>query len=122
MEGQCGLAGLVGRGFTVEAGSDPIPAGTTIVVTDNGVLNVGLINLSRPELADLTLLGRGRVAVTLSSELGAGQSLAITWAVTVSIAYRADAVLTLPAGFEPGPGSKTSGFFQVPLLAGCFDG
>lgn len=79
------LTGLLGldpatRTFTVTAGSTAVPAGTTFLLSNSGVLNVGLITVTGAldvSALDIVNVGGGVTSITLEQPLAAGQSFVL---------------------------------------------
>lgn len=68
------------RTFTVTAGSTAVPAGTTFLLSNSGVLNVGLITVTGAldvSALDIVNVGGGVTSITLEQPLAAGQSFVL---------------------------------------------
>ncbi|MDR6867255.1 hypothetical protein J2Y69_001856 [Microbacterium resistens] len=116
VEGTCGLLGALGPGFTVKAGTTPIPVGTTILVQTSGVLALNLISLSGQGLAELNLLSNKQIAITLTAPIPAGSQLNIQWLLSVTVLTTTSATLTLPTGYTAGAGTKSLGSLRQTLI------
>mgnify|MGYP001030763765 CR=1 FL=1 len=121
VDGSCGLGnlGLLGPGFTVTAGTSPIPQGTQIIIDSASVISADLIGLGANEsLADVTILN-GNAIVTLSSELPATETLEIKWLLSVTLdlgTVGTTATLNLPSGYTAGSGTKSTGTLSQTLV------
>lgn len=105
--GSCGTLGVVGPGFTLQAGPTvPLPAGTTITVTGSGVSNIGVFSVSGGTAAVAVLSGTSR-QITLTAPLPAGATLAVRTTLSISVAFTLNAVATVPAGYTA-TGAKTA--------------
>lgn len=79
------LTGLLGldpatRTFTITAGTTAVPAGTTFLLSNSGVLNVGLITVTGAldiSALDIVNVGGGVTSITLQQPLAAGQSFTL---------------------------------------------
>ncbi|MFB7843208.1 hypothetical protein [Microbacterium sp. NPDC056052] len=116
VDGNCGLLGALGAGFTVTAGSSPIPAGTQITIHSTALVSLNLISLSGQGLAQVSLLGPNDAVITLTSPIPAGGTMTIQWLLSVSVLTNTTATLTLPAGDTAGPGTKSVGTLQQTLI------
>lgn len=126
LRGSCGVLSLIGPGFTLTAGNVAVPAGTTITVTREGVLEAGVLpiiwdgsNAQAPGLATINALGESTYSVTLAEDLPAGQSLHVRYLLAINLLARETAVLTPPAGSTFPAGAKTTGEFNSTLVV-CF--
>lgn len=116
VDGSCGLLGVLGPGFTVKAGSTPIPAGTVITIKSSGLLSVSAISLSGQGLANINLLNSNTVAITLAAPLAAGQTMIINWLLSINLFSEQTATLTLPTGYTLGTGCKPTGTLNTTLI------
>lgn len=114
LRGTCGVLGVLGPGFTLEAGSGAIPAGTTIVVSGSGVADIGVFSVTGGTATVQVLSGTSR-SITLTSEVPAGATIAFRTTLSISVAFGLNAVATLPAGYI-GTGSKTAGNVSSTLI------
>jgi len=79
------LTGVLGldpatRTFTVTAGTTAVPAGTTFLLNNSGLLNVGLITVTGAldvSALDIVNVGGGVTSITLQQPLAAGQSFVL---------------------------------------------
>ena len=76
VDGTCGLLGTLGPGFTVTAGTSPIPVGTQIVLQSTSVVTVNLVSLSGQGLANVELLSSNRIGITLTQAIPAEHPVA----------------------------------------------
>jgi len=116
VDGTCGLLGVLGPGFTVKAGTTPIPVGTSIQIHTTGLAKVDLVSLSGQGLANVTLIGNNDLAVTLTSEIPAQQQMNIQWLLSVTLLTTTTATLTLPTGYVAGQGTKAQGGLSQTLV------
>lgn len=116
VDGTCGLLGTLGPGFTVAAGSAPIPVGTQIVLQSTSVLTVNLVSLSGQGLADVELLSSNRLGITLTQAIPAAGQLNIRWLLSVTVLTTTTATLTLPGGHTAGTGTKPQGGLRQTLI------
>ncbi|WP_424936250.1 MULTISPECIES: hypothetical protein [Bacteria] len=116
VDGSCGLLGALGPGFTVKAGTTPIPVGTTIRIHTTGLAKVDLVSLSGQGLADVTLIGSNDLGVTLTGEIPAQQQMNIAWLLSVTVLTTTTATLTLPTGYTAGQGTKSQGGLSQTLV------
>lgn len=79
------LTGLLGfdpavRSFTVTAGATAVPSGTTLLLDNTGLLNVGLLSITGAldiSALDIVNIGGGVSSITLQQPLPAGQSFTV---------------------------------------------
>ncbi|WEK62319.1 MAG: hypothetical protein P0Y60_06070 [Candidatus Microbacterium colombiense] len=114
LQGTCGILGVLGPGFTLEAGAVPIPAGTTIAVTGSGVANIGVFSVTGGTATVGVLSGTSRL-VTLTAAVPAGATVAFRTTLSISVAFNLSAAATLPAGYT-GTGAKTAGTVSSTLI------
>ncbi|MDF9716509.1 hypothetical protein [Nocardioides sp. ChNu-99] len=115
LRGTCGTLGLLGPGFTLQAGPDaPLPIGTTVIVTGSGVANIGVFSVSGGMASVAVLSGTSRL-ITLTSDLPAGATMAFRTTLSISVAFQLNAVATLPSGYEA-TGAKTTGKVSSTLI------
>jgi hypothetical protein len=115
IRGNCGVLGVLGPGFTLQAGpSTPLPVGTTVTVTGSGIANIGVFSVSGGT-ADVAVLSNTSRQITLTSELPAGATIAFRTTLSISVAFQLNAVATLPTGYT-GSGAKTAGNVSSTLI------
>lgn len=114
LDGSCGAAGLLNVGFVLTAGTEPVPAGTVITATGNGLLGAGVFTLSQ-QLANVALISGGQT-VTLTADLAPGATLSMTTAITVNVAWSVTATAALPTGYTLGSAAKPQGTVQSTLV------
>lgn len=115
LRGSCGTIGLLGPGFTLQAGpTDPLPVGTTVTITGSGIANIGVFSVSGGT-ASVAVLSNTSRQITLTSELPAGATIAFRTTLSISVAFQLNAVATLPAGYS-GSGAKTAGNVSSTLV------
>ncbi len=105
LNGSCGTLGVLGPGFVLQAGpTQPIPAGTTILINGSGVANIGVFSITGGTANVAVLSGTSRL-VTLTSAVPAGATIAIRTTLSISVAFTLNATTTLPTGYT-GTGGK----------------
>ncbi|MDN7122072.1 hypothetical protein INN71_11800 [Nocardioides sp. ChNu-153] len=115
LAGSCGTLGVLGPGFTLQAGpTAPLPAGTSVTVTGSGVTNIGVFSVSGGTASVAVLSGTSRL-ITLTSDLPAGATMAFRTTLSISVAFQLNAVATLPSGYEA-TGAKTTGNVSSTLI------
>ena len=115
LRGTCGTLGLLGPGFTLQAGpTTPLPVGTTVTITGSGVANIGVFSVSGGTATVNVLSGTSR-QITLTAALPAGATIAIRTTLSISVAFQLNAVATLPTGYT-GTGGKTAGNVSSTLI------
>lgn len=114
LNGTCGILGTLGPGFTLTAGSAPIPAGTTISITGSGVANIGVFSVTGGTATVSVLSGTSRL-VTLTADLPAGQTMELRTTLSISVAFTLSGTVTLPTDYV-GTGSKPSGSVNSTLV------
>jgi hypothetical protein len=115
LRGTCGTLGLLGPGFTLQAGpTTPLPVGTTVIITGNGVANIGVFSVTGGT-ATVNVLSNTSRQITLTAALPAGATIAFRTTLSISVAFQLNAVATLPTGYS-GTGAKTSGNVSSTLI------
>lgn len=115
LRGTCGTLGLLGPGFTMQAGPTvPLPVGTTVTITGSGVPNIGVFSVSGGT-ANVAVLSNTSRQITLTSALPAGATIAFRTTLSISVAFQLNAVATLPGGYS-GSGAKTAGNVSSTLI------
>ena len=115
LRGTCGTLGILGPGFTLQAGpTTPLPVGTTVVVTGSGVANIGVFGVSGGS-ADVAFLSGTSRLITLTAAVPAGATITFRTTLSISVAFRLNAVASLPTGYA-GSGAKTAGFVSSTLI------
>lgn len=115
LRGTCGTLGLLGPGFTLQAGpTTPLPVGTTVTITGSGVANIGVFSVSGGTATVNVLSGTSR-QITLTAALPAGATIAFRTTLSISVAFALNAVATLPTGYT-GTGGKTAGNVSSTLI------
>ena len=115
LRGSCGVLGVLGPGFTLQAGpTTPLPVGTTVTVTGSGVANIGSFGATggTPDIAILSGTSR---QITLTADVPAGATIAFRTTLSISVAFQLNAVATLPTGYT-GSGAKTAGNVSSTLI------
>lgn len=115
LDGSCGTLGVLGPGFTIQAGpTAPLPAGTTITITGSGIANIGVFSISGGT-ANVAVLSPTSRQITLTADLPAGATLAARTTLSISVAFTLNAAATLPAGYTA-TGAKTAGSVNSTLI------
>ena len=114
LSGTCGTLGILGPGFVLTAGSQPLPVGTSVTITGSGIANIGVFSISGGT-ANVAVLGGTSRQVTLTSELPAGATLAMRTTLSITVAFRLNAVSTLPSDYTAS-GAKTSAQVSSTLI------
>jgi hypothetical protein len=115
LRGSCGVLGVLGPGFTLQAGpSTPLPVGTTVTVTGSGIANIGVFSVSGGT-ADVAVLSNTSRQITLTADVPAGATIAFRTTLSISVAFQLNAVATLPTGYT-GSGAKTAGNVSSTLI------
>ena len=112
--GDCGVLGLIGPGFTLTAGPEPLPIGTTITITGSGIANIGVFSITGG-LASVSVLSGTSRLITLTSALPAGATLAARTTLSISVAFTLNDVVALPTGYVA-TGAKTAGSVSSTLI------
>lgn len=115
LDGSCGILGLLGPGFMLTAGDQPLPVGTGIIIQGSGVADIGVFGVSGGT-AVVTVLSSTSRSVTLTSALPAGATLALRTTLTIDVAFTLNATTTLPADHVPGAGAKPDGTVSSTLI------
>lgn len=114
LAGTCGVLGLLGPGFTLTAGTAPLPVGTAVTVTGSGVANIGVFGVTGGTAEVGILSGTSRL-ITLTAELPAGATIAFRTTLSITVAFQLSAASTLPAGYIA-TGSKPTGSVTSTLV------
>ncbi|WP_028474130.1 hypothetical protein [Nocardioides alkalitolerans] len=115
LRGSCGTLGLLGPGFTLQAGpTTPLPVGTSVIITGSGVANIGVFSVSGGT-ADVQVLSPTSRQITVTSAVPAGATIAFRTTLSISVAFQLNAVATLPSGYS-GTGAKTAGNVSSTLI------
>lgn len=115
VNGTCGVMGVQGPGFMLSAGpSQPLPAGTTIMVTGSGVANIGVWSVTGAT-ASVAVLSPTSRQITLLSPLAAGTTAAFRTTLSISVAFRLNGSVSLPDGYVAS-GAKMSGAVSSTLI------
>ncbi|NQX04538.1 hypothetical protein HQQ82_06960 [Rathayibacter sp. VKM Ac-2856] len=115
LRGSCGTLGLLGPGFTLQAGpTAPLPIGTTVTITGSGIANIGVFSVSGGTATVNVLSGTSR-QIVLTSEVPAGATIAIRTTLSITVAFQLNAVATLPTGYV-GTGAKTAANVSSTLI------
>jgi hypothetical protein len=124
VNGTCGALdlGAIGAGFTLTAGSAPLPVGTVVTVSGTGIASIAALGVTGG-LASVTVGASGQT-FTLTAEQAAGSTISFTSLVTIGVGYSLTAVVTLPTGYVAGEGAKDTGSLDrivraFPLPALC---
>lgn len=108
LRGSCGILGVLGPGFTLQAGpSEPLPVGTTVTITGSGVANIGAFSVSGGTANVAVLSGTSR-QITLTAALPAGATIAFRTTLSIAVAFQLNGVAALPTGYTA-TGAKTAG-------------
>ncbi|MDQ0642371.1 hypothetical protein [Microbacterium murale] len=115
LRGSCGVLGLLGPGFTLQAGpTTPLPVGTTITIVGSGIADIGFFDVSGGT-ANVAVLSNTSRQVTLTSPLPAGATIAFRTTLSITVAFQLNAVATLPPGYS-GSGAKTGANVSSTLI------
>ncbi|QNA91220.1 MULTISPECIES: hypothetical protein [unclassified Microbacterium] len=114
LRGTCGTLGLLGPGFTLTAGTAPLPVGTTLLINGSGVANVGVFGVSGGTASVSVLSGTSRL-ITLTSALPAGATIAFRSTLSITVAFTLNGITTLPSGYIA-TGSKPTGTVSSTLV------
>ncbi|AZS37430.1 hypothetical protein CVS47_02066 [Microbacterium lemovicicum] len=114
LRGNCGTLGLIGPGFLLQAGTAPLPVGTTVLISGSGVANIGVFSVSGGTATVSVLSGTSR-QITLTSEVPAGATIAFRTTLSISVAFQLNGVATLPSGYV-GTGAKTAANVSSTLI------
>ena len=115
IDGTCGVLGVLGPGFTLTAGSAPLPVGTIINITGSGIANIGVFSVTGGTATVNVLSGTAR-QITLTAPLAAGATIDFRTTLSISVAFQLTASTTLPTGFVAGGGAKQSGGVNATLI------
>jgi len=114
LDGSCGVLGVLGPGFTLTAGSAPLPVGTTVTIIGSGVANIGVFSVTGGT-ASVSVLSPTSRQVTLTSALPAGAVIAFRTTLSISVAFTLNGSTTLPNGYA-GTGGKPAGSVSSTLV------
>jgi len=115
LDGSCGVLGVLGPGFTLEASAtEPIPAGTTVTITGGGIANIGVFSVTGGTAA-VNVLSPTSTQIVLSAPVPAGGTIAFRTTLSISVAFTLNATTTLPAGYT-GTGGKPAGSVSSTLI------
>jgi len=114
LDGSCGVLGILGPGFTLTAGSAPLPVGTTVTIIGSGVANIGVFSVTGGT-ASVSVLSPTSRQVTLTSALPAGAVIAFRTTLSISVAFTLNGSTTLPNGYA-GTGGKPAGSVSSTLV------
>lgn len=114
LNGSCGTLGVLGPGFLLQAGSAPLPAGTTITITGSGIANIGVFNVTGGT-ATVSVLSPTSRLITLGVAVPAGATIAFRTTLSISVAFTLNAVSTIPTGYVA-TGSKKFGSVSSTLV------
>ncbi|MCB4788488.1 midcut-by-XrtH protein [Delftia sp. Lp-1] len=114
LDGSCGVLGVLGPGFTLTAGSAPLPVGTTVTIIGSGVANIGVFSVTGGT-ASVSVLSATSRQVTLTSALPAGATIAFRTTLSISVAFTLNGSTTLPNGYA-GTGGKPAGSVSSTLV------
>lgn len=115
LNGSCGTLGLLGPGFTLQAGpTTPLPVGTTITITGGGIANIGVFGVTGGT-ANVNVLSPTSRQITLTAALPAGATIAFRTTLSISVAFTLNAVAALPTGYS-GTGAKTAAGVNSTLI------
>ena len=114
LDGSCGVLGVLGPGFTLTAGSAPLPVGTTVTIIGSGVANIGVFSVTGGT-ANVSVLSATSRQVTLTSALPAGATIAFRTTLSISVAFTLNGSTTLPNGYA-GTGGKPAGSVSSTLI------
>lgn len=114
LTGSCGTLGVLGPGFTLTAGAQPLPVGTTVVITGSGVTNIGLFSITGGT-ANVNVLSPTSRSFVLTAPLAAGATVAARTTLSISVAFTLNGLASLPTGYS-GTGAKTAGAVSSTLV------
>ena len=115
LNGTCGVLGVLGPGFTLQAGpTAALPVGTVITITGSGIANIGVFSVTGGT-ANVNVLSNTSRQITLTSAVPAGATIAFRTTLSITVAFQLNAVATLPTGFTA-TGAKTSGSVSSTLI------
>lgn len=114
LNGSCGILGVLGPGFTLTAGSAPLPVGTTVTIFGSGIFNIGTFSVTGG-VASVNVLSPTSRQVTLTAALPAGATLALRTTLSISVAWTLTGSVTVPEGYT-GTGAKTTGSVSSTLI------
>lgn len=112
--GTCGILGTLGPGFTLTAGSAPLPVGTQITITGSGVANIGIFSVTGGTASVTVLSGTSRL-ITLTAELPAGATIEFRTTLSVSVAFTLSGTADIPTGYTA-TGAKTTAAVNSTLV------
>lgn len=105
LDGSCGTAGVVGPGFTLSAGSVPVPAGTIFTVSGSGVGDVGDFTVTGGT-ADVIVVSPTSRQIVLTAPLPAGGTVEARTTLDLAVQFTMSSGVILPSDYTPGPGAK----------------
>jgi hypothetical protein len=115
LDGSCGVLGVLGPGFTLQASAtEALPVGTIINITGSGIANIGVFSVTGGT-ANVNVVSPTSRTITLTSAVPAGGTIAFRTTLSISVAFTLNAAATLPAGFS-GTGAKTAGSVSSTLV------
>lgn len=115
LSGSCGILGLLGPGFSLQAGpTEPLPAGMSVIIIGSGVADIGVFTPSGGT-ADVTILSSTSRQISLTAPLPAGTTIDFRSTLSISVAFAMNAVATIPPGFDA-TGAKTAGNVSSTLV------
>lgn len=115
LRGNCGVLGVLGPGFTLQAGpTAPLPVGTTVTIVGSGIANIGAFGATGGTANIAVLSGTSRL-ITLTAELPAGATIAFRTTLSITVTFQLNAVATLPTGYS-GSSAKTGASVSSTLI------
>lgn len=115
LDGTCGILGVLGPGFTLQASAtEALPVGTTVTITGSGVANIGVFSVTGGT-ANVDVLSPTSRQITLTTAVPAGATIDFRTTLSISVAFTLNAVAALPSGFS-GTGAKTAGSVSSTLI------
>ena len=115
LDGSCGVLGVLGPGFTLEASAtEALPVGTTITISGSGIANIGVFSVTGGTAA-VNVLSPTSTQIVLTTAVPAGATIAFRTTLSISVAFTLNAVAALPTGFT-GTGAKTAGAVNSTLI------
>ncbi len=115
LRGNCGVLGVLGPGFTLQAGpTAPLPVGTTVAIVGSGIANIGAFGATGGTATSRSSPATSRL-ITLTAELPAGATIAFRTTLSISVAFQLNAVATLPTGYS-GSSAKTGASVSSTLI------
>lgn len=105
VNGSCGTLGVIGPGFIITAGPEPLPVGSMIEIVGTGVANIGVFSSTSPIAIDVVNPSTRRG--TLTAPLPANATLELRTTLSITVAFQLSATTALPTGYTA-TGAKTS--------------